>query len=77
MLSGDQEVRLKQLLEGSLGKTVEVEVAVDQDLLGGFVVQVGSDRYDVSLKGELERMANTSRRLGAGSRYGLSLGFVP
>lgn len=57
-LSDDQRGRLRQLLESSLGGSVELEVHVDASLLGGFVAQVGSERYDVSLKGELDRMAD-------------------
>ncbi len=57
-LSGDQEARLKELLESKLGAKVEIDVTVDASLLGGFVAQIGSDRYDVSLKGELDRMAS-------------------
>ena len=52
------EPACKDLLESSLGGKVELEVRVDESLLGGFVAQVGSERYDVSLKGELERMAS-------------------
>lgn len=57
-LNDDQRGRLQQLLESSLGGKVELEVNVDSSLLGGFVAQVGSERYDVSLKGELDRMAD-------------------
>lgn len=57
-LSAEQQGRLRELLESSLGGKVELEVRVDERLLGGFVAQVGSERYDVSLKGELERMAS-------------------
>ncbi|REJ83895.1 MAG: ATP synthase F1 subunit delta [Acidobacteria bacterium] len=52
-----QADRLRSVLEGALGKKVELEVTVEPDLLGGFVAQVGSRRYDVSLRGQLRRMA--------------------
>ena len=52
-----QRGELKQLLEQELGKTVELQVAIDPSLLGGFVAQIGSRRYDVSLSGQLDRMS--------------------
>jgi F-type H+-transporting ATPase subunit delta len=55
-LEESQTLQLRQMLESSLGKKVELEVSVEPALLGGFVAQVGSRRYDVSLKGQLERM---------------------
>ena len=45
---------LKAKLKKSAGKTVTVETTVDPDLLGGFVVQIGSRLYDNSLKTKLE-----------------------
>lgn len=56
-LTADQQSRLKALLERSLGTSVELEISVDPELLGGFVLLLGSVRYDVSLQGELEQMA--------------------
>lgn len=45
---------LKAKLKKSAGKTVTVETTIDPDLLGGFVVQIGSRLYDNSLKTKLE-----------------------
>ena len=45
---------LKAKLKKSAGKTVTVETSVDPDLLGGFIVQIGSRLYDNSLKTKLE-----------------------
>ena len=45
---------LKAKLKKSAGQTVTVETTVDPDLLGGFVVQIGSRLYDNSLKTKLE-----------------------
>ena len=45
---------LKAKLKKSAGKTVTVETTVDPDLLGGFIVQIGSRLYDNSLKTKLE-----------------------
>ncbi len=56
-LDDRQQESLRGTLEQVVGHRVQVELAVDPELLGGFVAQVGSDRYDVSLKGQLERMS--------------------
>jgi len=45
---------LKANLKKSLGRPVEVETSVDPDLLGGFIVRIGSRLYDSSLKTKLE-----------------------
>ena len=55
-LDESQSRRLREVLERKLGKDVDVEISVDPTLLGGFVAQVGSDRYDVSLRGQLNRL---------------------
>lgn len=41
-------------LKKSLGRDVEIDTDVDPDLLGGFVVKVGSRLFDSSLKSKLE-----------------------
>ena len=53
-LSATELKNLKASLKKSLGQTVDVETAVDPDLLGGFVVRMGSRLYDSSLKTKLE-----------------------
>lgn len=57
-LSDQQVEQLRTVLEKALGKKVQLDVAVEEGLLGGFVAQVGSRRYDVSLRGQLSRMAD-------------------
>lgn len=36
---------------------VEIDVTIDPDLIGGFIVRVGSQVLDVSLRGQLRRLA--------------------
>jgi F-type H+-transporting ATPase subunit delta len=47
---------LERTLRHLLGQEIRVELAVDAKLLAGFVVQVGSVRYDSSLDGQLRRL---------------------
>jgi len=53
----DAEARalLKQIEEAS-GRKVEATRKVDPDLIGGFVLQVGSMRVDASLRGRLNAL---------------------
>ncbi len=37
-------------------KSAKIEVRQDKALLGGFILQVGSDEYDWSMKGRLNRL---------------------
>ena len=53
-LTSAQLSALKSNLKKSLGQTVDVETSVDPDLLGGFIVRIGSRLYDSSLKTKLE-----------------------
>ncbi|MGJ8559396.1 MAG: F0F1 ATP synthase subunit delta [Litorimonas sp.] len=53
-LTTAQLTQLKSKLKAETGKTVDMDVSVDPDLLGGFVVKLGSRLYDASLKTKLE-----------------------
>lgn len=55
-LTPAQLTKLKAELKKSLGRTVDIETDIDPDLLGGFVVRVGSRLYDSSLKTQIEDM---------------------
>lgn len=37
----------------------DIDVRFDAELLGGFILRVGNDEYDWSMKGRLERLAQT------------------
>ncbi len=53
-LTAAELTKIKSELKKSLGRTVDVETSVDPALLGGFVVKIGSQLYDSSLKTKLE-----------------------
>lgn len=51
------EERLKKLILSHLeGGTMEYDFKVDPDLIGGFTVNVGSERLDASIKNELKQL---------------------
>ncbi len=55
-LSEAQLVRIKETLKAQLGKDVALEASVDESLLGGLVVRVGSRMIDSSLRTKLTRL---------------------
>ena len=55
-LSPDQEKALQDALTKAVGKTVSVHLDVDESLIGGMVVTVGSQMIDDSIKRKLERL---------------------
>lgn len=40
-------------------RKAQIEVRYDADLLGGFILRAGSDEYDWSMKGRLDRLTQT------------------
>lgn len=58
--SEDQKKRMEEFLCGKYGGgRAEIAVSRDDALLGGFILRVGSDEYDWSVKGRMDRLAQT------------------
>jgi F-type H+-transporting ATPase subunit delta len=55
-LSDDEADKLLGQIEQASGRKVEATRAVDPDLIGGIVLQVGSHRLDASVRGRLDRL---------------------
>ncbi len=55
-LSDTQMDALKSKLRGAMGRDVALNVTVDETLLGGLIVKVGSKMIDSSLKTKLNRL---------------------
>ena len=55
-LSDDQQKRLRAEIEASIGKAVNLQTRVDESLLGGLIVKVGSKMVDSSLRTKLTRL---------------------
>jgi F-type H+-transporting ATPase subunit delta len=55
-LSEDEADKLLGQIEQASGRKVEATRAVDPDLIGGIVLQVGSHRLDASVRGRLDRL---------------------
>ena len=60
-LEGEQVEALKQSLRQRVGRDVNVELAVDPQLLGGLVVRIGSQMIDSSIRTRLNALASAMR----------------
>lgn len=57
-LNVSQEEELTKKLQKMTGATqIDLESVIDQTLLGGFIIQIGSKVIDSSIKGQLRRLA--------------------
>jgi F-type H+-transporting ATPase subunit delta len=54
-LSEQEVADLRKTLETKTGKRVEVRVSENPDLLGGFVVRIGSEIWDASVAGKINK----------------------
>ena len=63
-LSADQEKNLAATLKKSVGKDVKMNVTVDESLIGGLVVKVGSKMIDTSIRSKLAALQNTMKEVG-------------
>lgn len=55
-LSEAQAASLKTSLEKAFNRPIEMDVTVKPDLLGGFVVKVGSKMFDASIRSKLDAL---------------------
>jgi F-type H+-transporting ATPase subunit delta len=56
VLKASQKKAIEASLKSSLGKKVEIDVKVDERLLGGLVIRLGSTMLDASVSSKLERL---------------------
>ena len=58
-LSPDEMQQLATTLSRKVGKKVELDVTTDPALLGGFVAKIGSEVWDASVAGKINRFKET------------------
>ena len=63
-LSAEQESSLAATLKERFGKDVKINMAVDESLIGGLVVRVGSKMIDTSIKAKLSALQNSMKEVG-------------
>jgi len=54
-LDKNEIAELQRMLEAKAGKRVEIHLSVDPTLLGGFVARIGSEIFDASVAGKIEK----------------------
>ena len=63
-LSDAQQAKLADTLKARVGKDVKINMAVDESLIGGLVVKVGSQMIDTSIRSKLAALQNTMKEVG-------------
>ncbi len=63
-LSSAQAEKLAKALSSSFGKTVKLNATVDESLIGGLVVKVGSKMIDTSIRSRLAALQNSMKEVG-------------
>jgi len=63
-LTDAQLVGLKDQLRSAMGREIQVNVSVDESLLGGLILKVGSRMIDASLATRLSNLERTMKEVG-------------
>ena len=63
-LTKAQSDALAKTLKARFGKTVKLNVAVDDTLIGGLIVKVGSKMIDTSIRSKLAALQNSMKEVG-------------
>ncbi len=63
-LSEEQRVKLSEALKKAVGREVNIELSVDESLIGGLIVKVGSKMIDTSIRSKLDTLKNSMKEVG-------------
>ena len=63
-LSKEQQTRLAETLAAKTGKKVKLNARVDESLIGGMIVKLGSQMIDSSIRSKLASLQNTMKEVG-------------
>ena len=63
-LSDAQQADLVQTLKARIGKDITLKLAVDENLIGGLVIKVGSQMIDSSIRAKLAALKNSMKEVG-------------
>lgn len=64
VLTKAQADQLAATLKARFGKTVKLNVSVDETLIGGLIVKVGSKMIDTSIRSKLAALQNSMKEVG-------------
>lgn len=60
-VSSQQQEEVEATLGKRLGKAVNVDIILDENLVGGWIIRAGDEVVDLSIKGRLEQLATELR----------------
>jgi len=63
-LTKAQADKLAKALKAQVGKAVSIKETVDESIIGGLIVKVGSKMIDTSIKSKLNALQNTMKEVG-------------
>ena len=63
-LTKTQSDKLAKVLSGNVGKTVTINATVDESLIGGLIIKVGSKMIDTSIRSKLNSLQNAMKEVG-------------
>jgi F-type H+-transporting ATPase subunit delta len=63
-LTADQATKLIATLKASSGKDIKLNATVDESLIGGLIVKLGSTMIDTSVKAKLAALQNAMKEVG-------------
>ena len=63
-LTKAQSDKLAKTLKAQMGKDVTINATVDESLIGGLVVKVGSKMIDTSIRSKLNSLQNAMKEVG-------------
>ena len=63
-LTKAQSENLSKMISARVGKTVKINATVDEDIIGGLVVKVGSKMIDTSIQSKLNSLQNVMKEVG-------------
>lgn len=63
-LTKTQADKLSKVLKAKVGSDVEIETTVDESLIGGLIVKLGSKMIDTSIRSKLNALQNTMKEVG-------------
>ncbi len=63
-LTKAQTEALAESLKAAVGKDVKIDVTVDESLIGGLIVRVGSQMIDSSIRSKLSHLQNIMKEVG-------------
>ena len=63
-LSDDQKTKIADMLRVRFGRNIKLNTSVDEELIGGLIVKVGSKMIDTSIRTRLANLQNAMKEVG-------------